>query len=402
MKFRVAVVGAGSAGIQSLCNLLYRLDQRWEVYSIYDPSIKTLGHIESTNPGFVFALATGADFDVLKDAHHLDSKLKYGTQYKKWRDHEFVNPLVTGIAAMNFDTLMLHDFVFPRLRQQWNDKFVEVHGTVSSIKNSPTKATVIVDGKSLTFDFVIDCRGFSNPDQDPNDYVELDHMVNHALVYMKNESVDCNYTNHHATPDGWMWEIPLLTRTNYGYCFNDNITSVETAKENFAKILNVPLENLKEYKFKSRYNTKIFKNRVIKNGLCAGFIEPMFSNALWLYDNIDGHIFSYIQSHKTIDEIKSQQEIEEYNKKAVFNMKEVEEMLYFCYHGGSTYDTDFWKWTKKTASERLLKGDNLKRVKPIIQDMIKNNHRVGNAVWFYGPHNLIKIDKNFGYNYFVA
>jgi hypothetical protein len=110
---------------------------------------------------------------------------------------------------------------------------------------------------------------------------------------------------------------------------------------------------------------------------------------------------NYIHSYRTIDEVKFEQEIEHYNKLALHNMREVEDMLYFCYHGGSTINSPFWKHAKKYATERLGKSENLKRVKPILRDMTKNKHRVGNAVWFYGPLNLIRIDKNFGYNYFT-
>ena len=403
MKYKIAVVGAGSAGLQSACSLLYKLDARWEVHLIHDPSIKTLGHIESTNPGFVSALAFGADFDVIQDAEALDCKLKFGTKYRKWRTHEFVNPLVTGIAAMNFDTAHMHDFVIPRMKKAGDFKFKEIHGTVSKIEDRKNYATVTIDGIESQYNFIIDCRGFSNPDQNEEDIVRLDHVVNICFVYMKDSPIDSQYTGHVATKDGWMWEIPLLTRTNYGYLYNDKITDPETAKKNFSEEIGVPLDQLecKEYKFISKYNKRIFGNRVIKNGLSAAFIEPMFSNGLWMYDNIDGHIMNYIHSYRTIDEIKSEQEIEHYNKLALHNMREVEDMLYFCYHGGSTINSSFWKHAKKYATERLGKSENLKRVKPILRDMTKNKHRVGNAVWFYGPLNLIRIDKNFGYNYFT-
>ena len=403
-KYKLAVIGAGSAGIQSACNFLYKLDARWEVSMIYNPNIKTLGHIESTNPGFVSAIAFGANYDVVQDAPVLDSKLKFGTLYKDWREYDFVNPLVTGIAAMNFDTKLIHDFLFPRMHEEWGEKFVEIQGNVTHVEDYKNHAIVKIDDNDYKFDFVIDCRGFSNINETDEDVVYLDkHPVNRCLVHMKKETVDVPYTSHYATPDGWMWEIPLYSRTNYGYTFNDKITTVEQAKKNFSKQINVDIDELDliEYKFKTRYNKKIFKHRVIKNGLNAAFFEPMFSNSLWLYDNIDQHIFDYIQSHSSIEEIKDKHTIDYYNNEALFNMKEVEDLLYYCYHGGSTYNTDFWSYTKEYATEMLMKSENLKRVTPVLRDMTKNKHRVGDAVWFYGPLNLIKIDRNFGYNYFV-
>ena len=402
MKYRIAVIGAGSAGIQSVCNLLYQLDARWEVHLIHDPEIKTLGHIESTNPGFVSALSVGADFDVIQDAESLDCKLKFGTLYKRWREHDFVNPLVTGIAAMNFDTTKMHDFLIPRIKNAWGFKFKEIKGNVTKITDNSKSASVTVNNELLNYNFIVDCRGFNNLNSNSEDEVVLDHFVNRVLVHIVNEPIDSQYTAHYATEDGWMWEIPLLSRTSYGYVFNDKITDVETAKKNFSKELSIPVEELdnKEYTFISHYNRKIFGTRVIKNGLSAAFIEPMFSNGLWMYDNIDRHIMEFLHSHKSIDEVKTKVELNYFNELALHNVKEVEELLYYFYHGGSTITSPFWNYVKKIGTERVQKSENLKRVKPILRDMTTNKHRVGNAVWFYGPYHLIKIDKNFGYNYF--
>ena len=58
-------------------------------------------------------------------------------------------------------------------------------------------------------------------------------------------------TGHIATPDGWMFRVPLANRISYGYLFNDTITPLNTAKRNFSKQIDVPEDKLQgiEYFF---------------------------------------------------------------------------------------------------------------------------------------------------------
>ena len=55
MMNKLAVIGVGSAGIQSLCHFLAWLDKSWEIYSIHSPKIPISGIGESTNPRFLDA-----------------------------------------------------------------------------------------------------------------------------------------------------------------------------------------------------------------------------------------------------------------------------------------------------------------------------------------------------------
>jgi tryptophan 7-halogenase len=404
MKYKIAVIGAGSAGIQNVCDLLFRLDHRWEVISVYDPKISIVGIGESTNPSFVSALQNAINFDLLEDSKSLDSTLKFGTKYVNWRDYSFTNPLLSGVVAMHFSTEKLHNFAYPRLRKLWRGKFKEILGNVSEIKNTSSSATLVIDDIEHRFDFVVDCRGFPNMQQFSEDYQQiLEIPVNRCFVHNKTELVPSNYTDHVATVDGWMFVVPLTNRTSYGYLYNDQITDPKEAKENFSKEINVPVEKLQdiEYKFKPYYCKNIFNKRVIRNGNAAVFFEPMFANSLWMYNEIGNLLIEYISSHSRINETKPQSFINTFNDRAVSKIKQVQEMVWYNYHGGSVYNTQFWRYIKNIATRNLVSGENLKKVKPLLQDMYKNNHRVGDVVWIYGPNNLFKIDKNFGYNYFT-
>jgi len=404
-KFKLAVIGLGSAGIQSLCYFLSQLDNRWEVTSIHSTKVPVVSIGESTTPPFLNAIEHGLDFDLFLDLDKIDGTLKLGTQYIKWRPHNFTNPFFSGTAAIHFNTFKLKDFAIPRLEKIWGSKFKKIEGFVSDVENLPNKAVISVDEVPIEFDFVIDCRGFSMFSNESDDYVILDSIVNRCLVHNKQDLVDLKYTNHIATPDGWMFEIPLASRTSYGYLFNDKITNVADAKKNFSKEISIHEDNLDsiEFKFNSYYCKKILQNRVMKNGNAAVFFEPMFANSLWLYNSFNKIMLDFIISHNKIDQIKTIDDYNKFNALSLKKIKEIHELIAYHYHGGSIYETDFWKITKKKTQETIINSTNLKRVTPILTDMVLNKHWISeneDSVWLYPPIGLIRVDKNFGYNYF--
>ena len=115
MMNKLAVIGVGSAGIQSLCHSLAWLDKSWEIYSIHSPKIPISGIGESTNPRFLDALGYGLDFLLHRDLSDINGTLKFGTKYTDWRKEPFYNPLLNGNLAIHFDTSILAKWAIPCL-----------------------------------------------------------------------------------------------------------------------------------------------------------------------------------------------------------------------------------------------------------------------------------------------
>lgn len=390
---KLAIVGVGSAGIQAICHYISWLDNSWEITSIHNPSVDIVGIGESTNPTFVVALETGLSFNLYDHLKDLDGTLKLGTYYKGWRDREFINPLISGNIALHFNTHKLKEFALPRFKKIWGSKFKVVEGNVDSIDDLVDKAVVVVDGKPLQFDYVMDCRGFP---KDYSGYNVIDKApLNHALVH--NIAGDANwlYTGHTATVDGWMFEIPLTSRKSYGYMFNDKITNTETAKNNFATLIGVDVGDLQniEYKFNSYYAKSILGSRVIKNGNAALFFEPMFANSLWMYNRTNRNFYDYIKGRVTSEYV---------NNVFTASAISIEEMICFHYHGGSLFNSEFWRYTKKYASKKIKKSPFLKHQINIFKKLNANNYwgEGGEDVWVYNQQSLSTIDRNFNYNYF--
>lgn len=386
---KIAILGIGTSAIQALCHLIYYL-KNYEITIIHNPKIPIVGIGESTNPTFIKALEKGINYsiyEILED-DQLESTIKLGTQYKKWRKNYFINPLINSGVAIHFNTFKLYDFVIPKIKKIWKNKFKEIFGNLNEIQNHENYANVIVNNREYKFDYIIDCRGFPKSYEN---YTLTNNPTNHCLVYDKkgdfkhDRNISNFVTGHTATIDGWMFEIPLTTRKSYGYLFNDKITSVDIAKKNLKKELNILDDNFKtrEFIFKSYYTNKLIDNRIIKNGNNAVFFEPMFANSLWLYDFINRCIYDYI-----IDGVEDSK----LNCCFIEKTKEVEEMIYFTYHGGSNYNSKFWKITKNYTRDLLYKGSNLKK----LFNLSKEDE---NFTWVFSKNSLIKLNDNFKYNY---
>jgi hypothetical protein len=391
---RIAVIGIGSAGIQSLSHLLSFTPAGSEIVSIYDPAIKNLGIGESTNPSFTTAIERGLNFDILNDLDKLDGTYKLGTTYINWRDYKFTNPLIQGGIAIHFNTYKLAEWAIPRFKELWGDKFNIIEGTVESITSYTDAAFVNVNGKEFPFDYIFDCRGF--PKEFDNDYhVVKDSTVNHCLVHNKIESVNPLYTGHRATQDGWMFEVALSSRNSFGYLFNDTVTDPAQAKINFANEIGVELDKLDDisYKFKSYYAKKLITGRIIKNGNRAAFFEPMFANSLFIYDMINRMFWDFINGVCTEDEI---------NNDFIYHTQGIDDMLNFHYQGGSIYDTPFWQRIIPLAKEKIKNSDNFDRVRYQLRDQAINKYYTDDMLpqWTFNSRALINIADNLGYNYF--
>ena len=398
VKKKIAVIGTGSAGIQTLSFFLAWTDAlEYEIVSIHDPSIPIVGIGESTNPSFIEAIEYGTRFNLYDDLEPLDATLKLTTKFENWREHDFHNPLINGSAAIHFNTFKLREFALPRLKKIWREKFKEVVGTVNSMTEHDDKVTMIIDGVEHNYDYIIDCRGF------PKSYEDYNLMpvqtVNHCLVHniKENDKEGWKYTLHRATPDGWMFGVPLTDRKSYGYLFNDTITTREEAIQNFSKEIGVPVNELQniEYKFHSYRAKEIIGKRIFKNGNRAVFFEPLFANSLYLYDQINRVIMGHISDPYGNKETS--------NAMIDVSINHVATVIAYMYRGGSVHDTPFWNGIKEPAQKILEESDTFHE---FIHEMrfadARNFYRSLKFVFNEKNFKIMDSDTHFGYGFFEA
>ena len=383
---KIAVLGCGTAGVVSVCHWL-NYGVRIEVNCIYDKDIKTLGIGESTNVHLPNDLFLGSGFSMFENSNELDATVKYGVKYTGWNDKDFYSHILPPHYGIHFNNFKLKEIIFPRLK---NKKFKEIVGHINSVETKDNLVYIKVNNEIYFYDYVIDCRGTPT---DFKDYVVSDVLpLNHALVHTINKPGDWNHTKHIATENGWMFGIPLQTRQNYGYMFNDKITSVEEAKQDLKKIFNTEL-NLKEFNFKA-YHTKVFlKNRILKNGNKAVFFEPLEALSGVMYDQINRLMWDHIYSNKSENRL---------NEQATLMSKKCENFIAFVYNESSNFKTPFWTTTRKKTKKHLTNKHWTETLEFLATNIKQNNlHNIGNNFVCYPCIPLIwkKYFKHFNINH---
>lgn len=389
----IAVLGSGTAGLVSTSHLLAWLPENWEVTLIHDPSIPILGIGESTSTQIPHSLFHGAGFNLLEEDNYLDSTVKHGVKYVNWRDKEIYTKIPPPYYAMHFNNFKLKDFCVKQFNRLWKNKFQEIKTSVYTIENLQDQVKIICDKQILSFDYLIDCRGY------PQTYEEYDLVdtipVNHCLVHTINQPGDWSYTYHVAHPNGWMFGIPLKTRQGWGYLYNDNITNKDQAIDNLEKILNTKIdaEKLREFSFKNYRARKIIDNRIIKNGNRALFYEPLEALSGWFYDAVIRTFFDLAVT-KSVDENEANCKLNSYA---------VDYELFICYmyHKGSIYESEFWEITKEKCSFRLQHSTRFNRNIEFLKLITKDLYNNASTIMPFSYDVWKKIDKDFDFNYFT-
>jgi len=354
---KVAVVGAGTAGLLSAMDFCVGLPSFAKITLIHSLSIGSLGVGESSLVNFPQSLSESIDYNHLFDRKELKSSTKYGVQFKNWRGDSFV-PFNGGSHGIHFDTSNLSNFVLPRLHKKYSN-FSELKGVVESITSVGRQVKIRVDEFDHTFDYVIDCRGYP---ENYTDYHKSPYVyLNSAIVVPSKTKAKWEYTFHIAHKNGWMFGIPLGEKSGWGYLYNSDITGKDEALNDLEQTLSdqkntdghfvdYDLSDVKEFSFENYYAKRIVNNdgNIFKNGNRALFFEPLQATSLGCYSFISQRIIDYINGDIVVEDIKRT-----YNRV-------IEECLLFInlhYRCGSNFDTPFWQMAKDKSNELLNQHD---------------------------------------------
>ena len=362
---KIAVIGAGTVGVLSVVHFLgYTEDVH--VTCIHNPKKNILGIGESSTVAMPTLLWETLNFNPEFDGQELQFTFKTGVYYKNWRKNDFVSPIMPPSYAIHFDNFKLADVIFKQIYLKYKNRFTELNVDIKSLEQDQNKVTI---NKEHTYDYVIDCRGFPN---DYNEYTKVNLPINHCLVNGVEEPGTWNFTYHIAHENGWMFGIPLKTRQGFGYLYNDNITSRKEAVSDFSQYFknNFNENNLREYKFESYKAKNYINNRIMLNGNRALFYEPIEAISGLFYDSLDRIYFDHI--FKNVSTKDS-------NSLAYDLAKRYENFISYIYHGGSTYQSNFWKYASNLCSNNL-QNDLWKETKISIKNKLLDNRR-----WPFSP-----------------
>jgi len=317
-KKKIAIIGAGNAAC-STALYYYRAKDFFEPISIYYDSLIP---IEKVGQGSTIPYASllyevfGFDF---YDNNPIKATRKDGILYENWgnKKDKIFHPFPISHQALHCTPNLL-------------SKFLLESGLFKIVDKN-----IINPEEEIDADYIFDCRGKNN--RDPELYDKLINPLNHVILARKNGfDIGLTYTRCVATPHGWTFAIPNHDSVSYGYLFNDTITTIEEAKQNFIELFDVVPND--DFGFKNYIAKNCFSGeRTILNGNKLAFLEPLEATSIGFYLMVADNSWSYIMN--VIDR-------ETCNKNIRNHMKEIETFILWHYQKGSKYKTPFWEYAK--------------------------------------------------------
>ena len=137
----------------------------------------------------------------------------------------------------------------------------------------------------------IDCSGFralltrSAPDYQFRDFSRT--LFNNAAVTVQMPRDEAqplrSETISEALSAGWMWNIPLQSRTGFGYVYSDHFISREAAEQELRQRLQLPEQaSVNHLRMQVGRVEEHWHGNCLAVGLSQGFIEPLEATALML------------------------------------------------------------------------------------------------------------------------
>lgn len=352
-EYSIFVIGNGSAALVSILSILNaarRTNINLNVTCIYDPKIPTIEVGESTSSAILSLLTDVLDFRVLKDLEKIDGTLKYGTKYINWSDKEFYTFHVD--PAIHINSKKFSIWGIKELQKKFSRNFSIIEDNVKNVLNtSNKKVKLISNNKNYLCDYVIDCRGFDK--EDCENYKEpFFKSVNSVILYPDNNDTNNQeiYTSSIAHENGWMFQIPLITRKTTGYLYNNKIINYDQAVDNFSRLKKLPKEDilkLRYFSWEEKYRKTAMEGNILYCGNKLFFMEPSQGFALHYYVILCDILISTLTENE--DVVSSN-----INNFYVDQINKMEDVLAMTYLSDVKYETTFWKETRKRAIQKLL------------------------------------------------
>jgi flavin-dependent dehydrogenase len=258
------------------------------IFGINDWYFKKMKYPETPNSNYAYTYYPAT---MLSEANKIitneDNKMP------SWR---FSNDTAYHFDAAKFGAWLRDGYCKPR-------GVIHIPSEVTSVQTNDkgVESLTLTDGSLVTADLFIDCTGFKAMLIDKAlgvPFIPFDHMLpnNSAwatrIPYQDKEKELQPYTNCTAIENGWVWNIPLWSRTGTGYVYSDKFVSDTDALEQFKNYLRrrdpvaIPEEIIDTLEFKNikmriGIHKEIYSKNVCAIGLAAGFIEPLESNGLF-------------------------------------------------------------------------------------------------------------------------
>jgi hypothetical protein len=369
---KVSIIGGGTSGWWC-AGYLRKNHPDVEITLIESPNIPTVGVGESTMPN-VKAFFDELGIDELAWMESCSAVRKQGNMkcnFKEPNDdpynfmfiHNGFDNWFDDYKNKKVDRYSIYDLYDPN---DWRGYGYHIDAAQAwqIVKNHTTDVTHIleeVDPNNLpNADLYIDCTGLGRaiiPNKTLHTY--KDTLVNRCIVRRIDEETK-QYSETKGRDYGWEFNVYLSDqRVGCGYVFNDNMITVEQAKEEYMKNNGHRqfLSDFRDLKWTPGRLEKSWQGNVVAVGLSSGFVEPMEANGLSLL----------VHQIKTLSRVLKHPNRERiYNKVVAKVHDQVADFIWHHYACTSRNETPFWQHYAEldgetTLWERIEGNANLKQ-----------------------------------------
>ena len=349
---RIAVIGLGTAGAMAAV-FLTKVFPEHDLTVVWDPDAPPIGVGEGTTaifPPWLHSM-TGLSFPDLQERY--DGTLKYGILFEGWGTRtEYFHPFYpVGRFAYHISA----DLLGEELRKHIDARFISRR--VVRIAQTPNGASVtFADGSRSDFDIVVDARGFPNTgDEISVDWIPTDS----AMIRRVPVVYEQNYTRAIARPHGWVFVIPLTTRTSYGYVFSSSHAESAEVARDFDELFAVEgVESFADVgvlRFPNFISGTMVDGAVFAIGNRASFLEPLEATSIAVLITQLRALGRYVnlRSATSVSDDVTLRATAGLNAEMALTIERLSLFVGWHYSMGSRYSTPFWRHARASIASAV-------------------------------------------------
>tara|TARA_Y100001968_G_C19446350_1_gene765585 strand:+ start:315 stop:1907 length:1593 start_codon:yes stop_codon:yes gene_type:complete len=254
--------------------------------------------------------------------------------------------------AYHFDAPLVADFL-----AEWSMKrgVNQIRDNINDVKlNSNGSITKLVGSKGTEYeaDFFIDCTGFASvllekalkePFVSFSENLLTDSAVAVNIPYTEENTEIKPYTTATALSSGWVWEIPLQTRSGNGYVYSSQFLSPEQAEKELRDYFGESVKNvtMRHIKFKSGRHERAWVKNCVGIGLSSAFLEPLESTGIHFVYAALRQFIKYFPDKSNSSVLQ-----DKFNERMNYMVDEVRDFIVLHFCTSPREDTPFWKANK--------------------------------------------------------
>ncbi len=356
---KIAVVGRGTAGsLAAACVSKLGANSDIELHHIYDSEIPVIGVGEGGWPALVTQLQELTEIPHETIQKRLKATRKYGVAFEGWGNlnKNFVHYFTPQQVGYSYH--LSADLITDLLKEA--TKATRIDAKVTNIIKSDGCAKIeFKDRPAEHYDLVFDARGFP-AEINKKHHIEIPFIpTNTAIIRRCPSIIDHSadgpylvptYTRSVARPHGWVFVIPLMTHTSYGYIFNSHCSDLEDIESDFDELLAQDgvsdFEHRAVIPFPNFVHRQMYEGTISRIGNAAAFMEPLEATAIVSAQLQIGMVLR-IRQNRSVEYLH--QDIEMVNNFLINSMLGFGLFVGWHYSCGSKYNSEFWRFAREKA-----------------------------------------------------